>query len=101
MRTSIQFASRSGGAIRTFAVTSCAQGEGKTTTNIDLAIACAQTGERVLLVDADMRRPAVDRFLGIPLEPGLAESIEQPGTWRTHVLPVRSRVACSHLPLTA
>ena len=46
--------------------------EGKTTTACNIAIALALGGERVLLIDADLRRPNVDKTLGI--EPGVGLS---------------------------
>ncbi|MET0929228.1 MAG: polysaccharide biosynthesis tyrosine autokinase [Aeromicrobium sp.] len=47
-----------------FLVTSPVAGEGKTTTAINLAAAIAETGKTVVLVDADLRRPQVDRRTG-------------------------------------
>ena len=56
VRTALQFSTRDG-APRVFMVTSTAQGDGKTTTALALAINSAQTGLPVLLIDADMRHP--------------------------------------------
>jgi capsular exopolysaccharide synthesis family protein len=70
---------------RSLALTSCAPGEGKSTTNVDLALAFAGAGRRVLLVDADLRRPSVHRFLGRPRSPGLTDILGQGLDWRTCV----------------
>ncbi len=48
-----------------FVVTSALSGEGKTTTVVNLAMALADTGARVLLVDGDLRNPSVARSMGL------------------------------------
>jgi capsular exopolysaccharide synthesis family protein len=58
--------------LSTVLVTSPGAGEGKTTTAIELATTLAQAGRRVLLVDADLRRPRVHLAFGVAGEPGLA-----------------------------
>ncbi len=63
-----------GGELRSVAVTSAVRGEGKTFTASNLAIAKASHGNRVLLIDADMRGEGVSRFFGLSYDvPGLAE----------------------------
>ncbi|MCK5578126.1 MAG: polysaccharide biosynthesis tyrosine autokinase [Planctomycetes bacterium] len=54
-------------------VTSTGPGEGKTITAANLAITMAQKGERVLLVDADMRKAIVYKIFGLDREPGLSD----------------------------
>lgn len=71
--------------IRTLAFTSCTQSEGKSVTNVDMALAFAMTGRRVLLVDADMRRPSVNRYLRTALSPGLSDVLEGALPWREAV----------------
>ncbi len=74
MRTNLQFA-KVGQPLRTLLVTSPAPGEGKSTTVCNLAIAFAQTGKKVLLVDADLRRPTLDAKFTLKKEPGLTEYV--------------------------
>jgi capsular exopolysaccharide synthesis family protein len=56
---------------KTLLVTSPQAGDGKTTTATGLAMALARRGGRVLLVDADLRKPDLHHVLGAPIEPGL------------------------------
>jgi capsular exopolysaccharide synthesis family protein len=60
---------------RTFVVTSASTGEGKTIIASNLAVAMAMTGRRVLLVDADLRRPQVHTVFNVPRSPGLSDVI--------------------------
>ncbi len=53
-----------------FTVASSAGGEGKTFTSINLALALARTGAKVLLIDADLRRPRVHLYLGLHAREG-------------------------------
>jgi capsular exopolysaccharide synthesis family protein len=58
---------------RSLLITSSQPGEGKTATTVNLAISLAQLGNRVIVVDADLRQPRCHRALGIPLGRGLTE----------------------------
>ena len=84
LRTNLQFANMERKA-KTLLVTSAALGEGKTTTLVNLAITLAQDGKRVLIVDADLRRPLLHTRLGLPREPGLCEVLVGPTPWRESV----------------
>ena len=57
---------------RTLVITSTGPREGKTVVASNLALALAQAGQRVILIDADMRRPKVHTVFGQNLEPGLS-----------------------------
>ena len=78
IRANLQYTSTNGhgdGAAsrRLLMVTSPEPGDGKTTTAVNLAIAMSLSGRKVLLIDADMRRPQVHQMLGLDRGPGLAD----------------------------
>lgn len=70
LRTNLEFASL-GQAFKTLVLTSAGVGEGKSTTLANLAVVSAQAGRKVVLVDADLRRPALDEIFGLGNETGL------------------------------
>ena len=72
LRTNIQFAGGAQG-LRSLAFVSAGASEGKTTTVVNLAVALAQEGRRILLLDADLRKPQVHHRLGLEQSPGLSE----------------------------
>lgn len=74
IRTNLQFANVSGQA-RSVLVTSSLPGEGKSTTATNLAIALAQAGQSVCLIDADLRRPMVNEYLGLERNAGLTTAL--------------------------
>jgi len=65
-----------GKAFRTLAMTSSVEGDGKTSVAVGLATALAHAGQRVLLIDADLRRRDVGATLKLDPAPGLAEWLE-------------------------
>ena len=71
LRTSLLL-SNLGTPPKTIMVTSARPQEGKTTTSINTAIVLAQKGVRVLLIDADLRRPSVHKTLGMGPRSGLS-----------------------------
>jgi len=72
LRTNLEFASVDK-QIQTIQVTSAAQGDGKSSIALNLALIIAQRGKRVVLVDGDLRRPTVHRLLGMPNHDGLSD----------------------------
>jgi len=73
IQTNMKFAEGEGS--NAVLVTSARQGEGKTTTAVNLALTAALSGRRVLLIDADMRRPTAHKVLGVSRSPGLADML--------------------------
>ena len=74
LRTNIQFSSVDKPA-RTLLVTSSGPSEGKSTTVANLAVVMAQTGQRVIAVDADLRRPVLHRVFGVPNNTGVTTAL--------------------------
>ena len=70
LRTNIQFSSVDK-KVKIIAVTSSGPSEGKTTTITNLAETFAQAGNRVIIVDADLRRPRVHKIYGLEASEGL------------------------------
>ncbi len=91
LRTSLLL-SNLGAPPKVIMVTSALPQEGKTTTSINTAVVLAQKGVRVLLIDADMRRPSIHKTLGMGPHSGLSNvltgstTLDQAIT-RTAVLP--------------
>jgi non-specific protein-tyrosine kinase len=74
LRTNLQFSSVDA-PLATLLITSAGPGEGKSTTTTNLAVAMAQGDKRVILVDADLRRPSQHRLLHLVNNVGLSTAL--------------------------
>ena len=88
LRTNLSFSLPDNDSGKVIGITSPCPQEGKSTTSLNLAYSLAEAGYKVLLVDADMRRPSVSKTLDLPRSPGLSNMMtEEPeGAIRTGVL---------------
>lgn len=76
LHTNINLAIKTNERGRSLVVLSAGPGEGKSTTLLRLARAMAAGGERVLLIDSDLRRPTQHQLAGLKKEPGLADLLQ-------------------------
>lgn len=83
--TSILFIGENGSSPRMIVFTSAAAGDGKTTTVSNLGIALSEIGRRVLIIDADLRRPRQHKIFDVPNETGLSTLLKSqsadPDAW--------------------
>jgi capsular exopolysaccharide synthesis family protein len=91
LRMNLMFMASDDEPIRTVLFSSPGPSEGKSTTAVNFAVMLAQQGQRVLVIDADLRRPSLHRALDVLREPGLTNLLigdAQPReTVRPNVLP--------------
>lgn len=89
IRAAVMFAARSR-QCQKLLITSASSGEGKSTVASNLAIALAQSGRRILLVDADLRRPSQHRIFELSQGPGLSSLLngEEPIEAAIHRTPI-------------
>jgi polysaccharide biosynthesis transport protein len=87
---------------RVIGVTSCGPGEGKSTTVMNLAVAASQQNKRVLLIDGDLRKPALAQRLKLPsaTTPGLSRFLSDPQIQPEDCIqPIQSLPGLSVLPV--
>ncbi|MCP5516329.1 MAG: polysaccharide biosynthesis tyrosine autokinase [Verrucomicrobiales bacterium] len=96
LRTNVLF-SRKEPSANTVTVVSGGAGEGKSTTIFNLATVFAQNGERVLLVDSDLRRPSLHKFLNVSNSVGLTNFLLKQNTME-EVIQTTSMATLDFLP---
>ena len=92
LRTAVRFVDPER-AVRSLVVTSPAAGDGKTSTAVNLAVALAQAGERVVIVDADLRRTRLASHFGVPAEPGLTSILIGEASVEQALVEINTRLA--------
>ncbi|HVM49330.1 MAG TPA: polysaccharide biosynthesis tyrosine autokinase [Candidatus Acidoferrum sp.] len=87
LRSSLLYMSEAGQRPRTLLVTSSVPNDGKSFTSANLALTLANSGTRVLVVDADLRKGALHQRFEVPSGPGLTEVLSQGLNWESAVQP--------------
>jgi succinoglycan biosynthesis transport protein ExoP len=101
VRTALYFSSQ-GEAHKVIQITSPNPGDGKSTLAANLAISIAQSGKRVILIDADLRKPRIHKAFGVSMEVGLstiigADTLPQEAVQPSQV-PGLSLLPCGPIP---
>ncbi|WP_219837814.1 CpsD/CapB family tyrosine-protein kinase [Paenibacillus sp. R14(2021)] len=78
LRANLEFSNR-GEAVKSIAFTSALPGEGKSTIAANIAVAYAQANRRVLVIDANLRKPAQHELFGLSNVQGLSTALTKPG----------------------
>jgi len=91
LRSSLLYMTEANARPKTILITSSIPNEGKSLTSGNFAITMADTGSRVLLVDADLRKGVLHERFGLPSGPGFSEALAEGRNWAEFVQPTRAR----------
>ncbi len=98
LRANLQFAAVDS-PLRVLLISSPGPTEGKSTISLNLSLALAAAGRRVIIIDADMRRPKVAAYAGIRREPGLSDLlVDREGGVADYLQPVEEMDRVAVLP---
>jgi capsular exopolysaccharide synthesis family protein len=86
---------------KSLVVTSALTGEGKSTLMLGLAISAARLHQRVLLIDADLRRPSLHKLLNLPNDQGLSTLLANDAPLPSHLNPQNSNLRSNISVITA
>lgn len=94
VRTNIMFATSAVSGCKKLIITSSVPGEGKSTTCINLAISTVQAGSKVLIIDADLRKPTIHKFLKLDHSLGLSSVLSGFNTFEEVVVSTKFGFDC-------
>jgi polysaccharide biosynthesis transport protein len=97
LRTSIQFMALDK-VTKVLQITSSSAGDGKTTTSANLAWTMAESGQRVVLVSCDLRRPRIHEFFGLPNDRGFTSVLLGEAELKDVLLPIPNQPRLKVLP---
>jgi capsular exopolysaccharide synthesis family protein len=91
LRSSLLYMTEATARPKTMLVTSSIPNEGKSLTSANFAITMAESGSRVLLVDADLRKGVLHERFGVSSGPGFSEALREGRNWTEFVQPTKTR----------
>lgn len=89
LRTNVMFSSIDK-SIKSIAITSTGPAEGKSTVSANFAIALAQAGGRVLIIDSDLRKPRIHKLFSLPNNVGLTNILAEHMRWEENVTSIEA-----------
>lgn len=89
LRTNLQYTGNSGGRNKTILLTSSMSGEGKSFVSINLAASIALLDKKVVIVELDLRKPKISKYLGIPEDRGISNYLINQATEEEIIQPTK------------